>query len=592
MRIAGRAVWPENEADSAQLEGAVWTAHVAVTADARIDNEIELRAVLGVEREASVAALLGCAYLKWDMQLPLKLTGDFAILVWDAIRRRLLAFRDPFGVRPLFYRSEASNQIRLASQIEQLVERKRELTFDDTRIIDHLLGSHTAPERTFFSEIREVPPGHVLIASASGVTSYRYWSPTIHLPDSSGTRGEYGREFRRLFIQAVERRLLSDRPVMIHVSGGLDSSSIACVGDVLFQEGRSIAPSILGVAATYPGLTCDESVYIDAVARKVSFPIVRWDDTKTDFADLVDPALDEPGIRSIFRGGSDGDTTIARNHGGSVILGGLGGDQIGIVEGFVKDLIQNYRWGWALRELVSFPGATVSVRMKRTLRILKQFVPESLARKMGRGRQRIPNWIAKRLRPLAEDCEPYQVPPIAGVSSLQEFTWRRVMAAETLRNVSMMNIHASAQQTEYRFPFLDKDLVLFVLSIPYEFWPRPGAYVRFHREALADLLPSEILGRFGKAEFTPALGNKVKLAGRLILSLFDGEWASSRYVDRDAASQFCSRVLSFGSDAGALAWRQVWAVATLEAWMRKILGYHPRAKGNLAHDKRYLGRSD
>jgi asparagine synthase (glutamine-hydrolysing) len=298
-----------------------------------------------------------------------------------------------------------------------------------------------------------------------------------------------------------------------------------------------------------------------------------------DVADIVDPGLEEPGIRTIFRGGTMGDVAIARTNGASVILSGLGGDQLGTVEGYIKDLISNGKWREAIDELMFFPKANTRSRIRRLTRLTQQFAPAWLLQMRTKMRRRFPKWLTGEMRSLAAELAPPEVPPISGVSNVQRYTWKRLMSVETLRNVSMMNVHASLHEMEYRFPFLDKDLILFSLSIPYEAWPRPGAYARLHREALADLLPTEISERMGKAEFTSALVNKVRRASRSIMALFGTDWASGRYLDREQALSFCRGVLD-GGIVGSVAWRQVWAMATLEAWLRGILAYDAAEKGN------------
>ena len=579
MSLFARVDWSSNGPESRQLEGAVWINHVAVSADARIDNAAELRSTLKVGRDTSIPELLVRAYLEWDDQLCQRIAGDFAFVIWDESRRRLLAARDPFGVRPLFYRF-GNDRIWFSNRLRRLVDTFGGMpALDDQRVVEYLLGTYAAPERTFFRDIREVSAGSFLIASSSGAVSQHYWAPRI---EPSGRRSppiEYGLEFQRLFLQAVHRRLISSGPVMIHVSGGLDSSAIACAADILKRDSGLSIPSLRGVSGQYPGLDCDESTYINAVAQRVGFPIESWDETRLDVADIVDPGLEEPGIRTIFRGGTMGDVAIARTNGASVILSGLGGDQLGTVEGYIKDLISNGKWREAIDELMFFPKANTRSRIRRLTRLTQQFAPAWLLQMRTKMRRRFPKWLTGEMRSLAAELAPPEVPPISGVSNVQRYTWKRLMSVETLRNVSMMNVHASLHEMEYRFPFLDKDLILFSLSIPYEAWPRPGAYARLHREALADLLPTEISERMGKAEFTSALVNKVRRASRSIMALFGTDWASGRYLDREQALSFCRGVLD-GGIVGSVAWRQVWAMATLEAWLRGILAYDAAEKGN------------
>ena len=87
------------------------------------------------------------------------------------------------------------------------------------------------------------------------------------------------------------------------------------------------------------------------------------------------------------------------------------------------------------------------------------------------------------------------------------------------------------------------------------------------------MLPPKIADRFGKAEFSPAVANRVRQAAPLIERLFaTGDWLCQKYVARDAALRFYRGVTSSNSTRG-MDWWRVWGIATLEAWMRSVFGY-------------------
>jgi asparagine synthase (glutamine-hydrolysing) len=362
---------------------------------------------------------------------------------------------------------------------------------------------------------------------------------------------------------------------MIQVSGGLDSSSIAGAADSLVRSGQLPAPSILGVAGHYPGLECDETEFIDAVARRSEFPIERWNATESEPSDLTDPKFDEPG-RTASIDGTIGDIAIARAHSASVILTGVGGDQLGIVGGVIRDMLASHDWTAAIEELLVFPNATMRSRIGRLKNVARQSAPSWLLKLNARRRAVAPSWLAMDFRATVRDLAACDLPQVPISSFVQKETWQRVTSAQTVRVVSMLCRQAYDYGREYRFPFLDRDLVQFILTIPYEFWPRPGPFARFHRRALADLLPSEVASRFGKADFTEALANRVRRAQPFLRPLLeDGPWASERYVRRDEARRFCLGVINQNDTSTSNTWRQVWAIVTLEAWMRKVLEYHP-----------------
>jgi asparagine synthase (glutamine-hydrolysing) len=552
--------------------------HARIVVDARIDNELDLRRTLNTP-DATVDELLIRAYLAWGDEFVARLSGDFAFVLWDGRLRRLVAARDPFGVRPLFYRA-SRQEISLAGSVRHLLTGSREaLILDEQRIVEYLLGRYSSRDRTFFRDIKELPAGHLLVAEATNVSLKRYWAAPSGGRIANVGRQEYADEFSRLFIGSVKERLRSDSPVMIHVSGGLDSSSIAGAADVIGRAGDLPAPYVRGVAGLHPGLPCDERPFIDAVARWVQFPIDRWDaraPTAIDL-DLSDPSIAQPGIRALYRSGTIGDVEIARSLGASVILTGTGGDELGAVAGFVKDLIANHQWSSALDELFFFPGATTRTRITRLRQFVRQSVPSALLRWRALSQASIPHWLRPGFGEVGKELAVPEQSDGSFSSHLAKNVWERINSARLARVVTQFQEHSSAYGIGYRFPFLDRELISFVLTVPYNHWPRPRAFARLHRAPLAALLPAEIAHRLGKAEFTSALVSRIRNAEPQIRALLDRtSWYSEKYVDPDKARTFCRAVLSRNQEntGASVDWLSVWAIVTVEAWMRKAFGYH------------------
>jgi asparagine synthase (glutamine-hydrolysing) len=558
------------------MSGGVEYEHARIIVDARIDNEVELRRALGAP-DAGVAELLIRAYLTWGEEFVLRLSGDFALVLWDGRLRRLVAAADPFGIRPLFYRSSRA-EVWLAGSVGQLRQVSNEgLVLDDQRIAEHLLGVYVSGDRTFFRDIRQLPAGHLLSADSTDVRVRRYWRP----PSQGSTpikiaHDEFREEFHRLFVESVGERLRSSAPVIVHVSGGLDSSSVAGAADLIGRAGNWPTPYVRGAAGLHPGLTTDEGPFIDAVARRVQFPIERWDATLTGPTDpdLEDPSDAQPGVRALNRGGTIGDIAIARAHGASVVLSGIGGDELGTVFGFVKDLIADRRWSTVLDELLFFPGATMRTRAARLKQVVRQSVPSELLRWVALARASAPTWLAPRLRQLASELRAPASPGVSLPSHLARYVWERVTSVRLARAITQSQEHASAHGVEYRFPFLDRELVTFVMTVSHEHWPRPRPFARLHREPLADLLPPEVAQRFGKAEFTPALIGRVRGARSQIETILEhGPWYSDSYIDRSEAQKLWRSVSSAEPSPNSTNWLAIWAIATLEAWLRRSFGY-------------------
>jgi asparagine synthase (glutamine-hydrolysing) len=483
-------------------------------------------------------------------------------------------------MRPLFYRQRVGS-LAVATSVEALLDTRAERTrFDERKIVEFLLGTYSSRDATFFRSVRELPGGHVLTDDGSKVQVTPYWRPWMAPRPPRSTTVEAHAEYRHLFQEAVGERLRSPSPVLLHVSGGVDSSSIATVADVIHRSGNLPAPAVRGVASIHPGLTCDETPFIDAVARHISFPIDRWDGTVSAVSDpdLAAPALTRPGVRVLNRNGTLGDVEAARAHGAKVILTGTGGDELGSVIGFVRELLAQGRWSAAANALLVFPGANRRMRARRMKRLLVQLLPRHLLRWNEGRRLQLPPWLAPRVRSLATEILLASPADLPFESHLARSVWRRVTSARLGAVVVQFQDHGALHGVEYRFPFLDRELVSFVLQLDAEHWPRPRAYARLHRETLRPFLPPEVSGRFGKAEFTPALALRTQRAADQIRSLLEGgTWYSESFLEPSAARRFCRDVLAAGAAASAGDLITVWAMASLEAWLRAAFEYDTRA---------------
>ena len=157
-----------------------------------------------------------------------RLRGMFAYGIWDGPRQRLLLARDPLGIKPLYYTQTRDGFFLFASEIRAL------LTWPGVRVeIDHdalwdFLGQRYVPgPRTMFKGITKLPAGHLAIVDKDGVRVRRYWD----VPLDGETWSEAGcvAAFRDLVTDSVRRELVSDVPLGVFLSGGLDSTTVTAL---------------------------------------------------------------------------------------------------------------------------------------------------------------------------------------------------------------------------------------------------------------------------------------------------------------------------------------------------------------------------
>ena len=157
-----------------------------------------------------------------------KLNGIFAFALFDRTRKKLFLVRDPLGVKPLVY-ATSGDSLAFGSEAKAvLASGLVAAELDETSLHLAMNVRYVPGERTFFRGIRRLPPGHVL-EYADGKTRQFSYATTDWSPDHRLTRGEWLEGIRDHYQAAVERQLLSDIPVGISLSGGVDSSSIVAM---------------------------------------------------------------------------------------------------------------------------------------------------------------------------------------------------------------------------------------------------------------------------------------------------------------------------------------------------------------------------
>jgi asparagine synthase (glutamine-hydrolysing) len=548
-------------------------ADVVAVVDSRLDNVADLQSALGAAPGASDADLVIAGYRRWGTEIIDRLRGEFSLLLWDATNCKLVAARDPFGIRPLYY-ALGPGRLLAASDPEQILATGLvALEPDDESVVGHLLWEFPDRERTFFRDIRRLPAGHLMVATGDGAKIHDYRRPAI-LTRDGGWDG-WADEFRHHFFNAVRARVSSRQPFVAHLSGGIDSSTIVCAIDQIQKEGVP-APRGVVAAALYPGLTSNEEHYIRAVQAHVQVPVECWDGTAAAADELNDVPLCAPGARFSWTGGTRGDFDIAHRHGARVILNGTGGDQLGIPIGVLEDALVAGRWGVAASFLLKYPSANARSSARAGLRLVKALAPAWLRRfhdQLRRRREHRPSWIAPgawaRWRP---PMTTVSFPPLV-TTHVQRSHWRELTSARHVLTMEWVQQHAIRNRVEMRFPFMDTRLIDLALSLPWDRWPPPWPFERLHRAALGHILPAAVRQRRSKANAADALANRARLQLPTIDRLLNGDsWVSARYVDREGALAMLAAFRGAPSPPFATTWA-IWAIASLESWLRRLSGY-------------------
>lgn len=236
-------------------------------------NYLELRAGLLARghrfRTASDTEVVLHLYEESGPDCLAQLNGQFAIAIWDSRRRGLFLARDRLGVRPLFYTQLADHTLLFASEIKSILSDDRvRAEIDPQGLAQIFMFWSTLPPGTAFRGIRELPPGHFLIASPDNIHCTRYWEngfpPQAEVLSGADSRRPFDKvvgDFRALLIDACRIRLRADVPVGAYLSGGIDSAAIAAV------VRRHTSSPLVTFSIAFGDEQFDESVFQQEMAR-------------------------------------------------------------------------------------------------------------------------------------------------------------------------------------------------------------------------------------------------------------------------------------------------------------------------------------
>ena len=540
-----------------------------LVADARIDNRDDVARELGLASPpASDALLLLLGVARFGPRLASRLEGDFAFAAWDERRRVLTAARDVLGLRPLFWRA-TDRGLLLASEVDALLDAGGEV--EPAAVLDFLLRRKRLTVRTFFRGIQRLLPGHALEASADGVRDLGHARPPMLRPRPP-PRGEEVAGFRSRFRAAVSARIESDGPVVLALSGGLDSSSIACMAEEIHREDpRGRAPLVLASAVFTRFQACVDSPFLDAVLGRVRFRSNRWD-VSTAVPAGPDPLPRAHPVRDPMPGGVGRVLEVARTEGSRVLLLGMGGDQLLFESGVLVDLARHGQLLTLASETLRGRPYTFAPGRHLFAQALRSAAP-SWARRafravLPRPPPAPPAWLGPALLPLwPPPATSYSDP---APSEVQDDVRGLLAGCGTHVSVEIMELAAARAGLQLRLPFLDRVLVEWVHSIPWQRRLPRGLMKRLLRDAMAGIWPAELAQRREVAiaddYIVWCLSRSVPL---LVPTMEESRWEAAEFVDHGEATRLLASVRG-RADAKCRTWVELWAILALETWLRGL----------------------
>lgn len=475
-----------------------------ITFNGEIYNYREIRTLLQQAGHyfttSSDTEVILASYAQWGEACLDRFRGMFAFALWDQKEKSLFAARDLFGEKPLYYAFAHGGNLLIASEIKAIIASgMMEPKLDLNAVDAYLALGYVPPDRTIYSNVQTLPPGHYLTWKNGEHKIVRYWQPILHTQQIS--LADAGDRLRDLLQQAVTRQMVADVPVGAFLSGGLDSSTIVAL--MQMQSDRPVKTFSVGF-----GKYINELPYAQAVARKYGTEHHEIDFGTPDVAGMLlrmadvydEPFADTSNIPTYLI------SEFARKH-VKVVLTGDGADE----------LFGGYSWTYPmLVKSRKAPESIVLWIILRSFSKLLQHRSKSLAlysAGCGLAARQPDMWSRQIMQSVylkkerrqqlwgahsgeVESYHPgnYYLPPdrIEGVNQGFYFDLASYLPGDILVKVDRA---AMAHGLETRAPFLDRDLAEFALSLPVSLKVDESSTKILLQEACTRYWPKELQGR-------------------------------------------------------------------------------------------------
>ena len=440
-------------------------------------------------------------YRQWGLGVFSRMNGMFAIAIWDVERQQLVLTRDRFGIKPLYF-TKTPDALHFSSELRGLPQ-------GATRSVDpealHILlqYGYTPSPITMFAEVERLPAGHLLVANAEGVTVQRWYdidaTPFAHQPSDA----DAARRLLELYRSAARHQLVSDVPVGLLLSGGLDSGLLLAL---INEEEPSHATFSVGYGAAFAADELGQAAETARALGSPNFP-TRLDRDEFEASlrkviGIIEEPIASPSVVPMYL------LSQAARRERKVVMMGQGVDEL--FGGYGRHLGTRYGRLYrglpqAVRSLVdrglgaAFAGKEI---IRRGLDSLGE--PDRLTRYQRVFSIRQPELVSAIFRDGAAGLAPHRrvlqawSPFLPAVEQAPELEGLQVLELTTFLPDHLL-LYADklsmAWGLEVRVPYLDHEVVQFAVRLDSRFKIRRGERKWLHRKLCREFLPPRIVNR-------------------------------------------------------------------------------------------------
>ncbi len=509
--------------------------------------------------------LLAYAFRKWGHALQAHVLGEYAAVIFDLHGQVALLCHDALGLAPLFY-APGADSLAFATNLPDLADLTASGPVDDEYIADYLAFGYMVDERTPFRSIKRLLPARSLYWAHGQIRHVINWDLSAVSAVQYRNDEEYEEQFRALLEAAVSAALDRGGVTGVGLSGGLDSSSIACVAAA--QTGNLAAYSV--ISPRWPEL--DEQPWMRSVIEKCGMPWYTLDvDSMLPFSALPRMVHGEPTPAVIGEESIRVQNELLESHGVKVLLSGEGGDSVlcaspGAVPTHLADPLFDWQPMTAFSAIGTWRAGSRSGR-SGTFWLLRALVEPTMRHLQGKraiAQAPLPSWLRpdyvrekrfdrRALRRLTPRCRH------PGRQALWHSLW--------IDAVAMAMIPRQHMKFEYRNPLLYLPLVEFMSAIPWEQKLRPKCDRYLQRRALKGVLPEMVRRRASKSTGNPALVEGLRRSPDWVAYLCDSPMLADRGIVDPERWRLAVRQASVGHTHDD---KILLAAIAVETWLKQL----------------------
>jgi asparagine synthase (glutamine-hydrolysing) len=535
----------------------VVTDRVVLAFVGRVDNRDEVARALGRPElaDAPDGRVLAAAWERWGPTLARSVLGAFCWVAYDRRTGELSGSEDSLGEQALLVREEG-DRLQLGSELDVMLSAPVEL--DPECLAEYLAtGGGLATERTLYRGVRRLPPSQALLCGPDGTRLVQSWVPELARELRLADPREYAEAVRDTLQQGVSACLRAHGPVAVDLSGGLDSSSLACVAARLGHADGLYAFRI--VHSRSP--ESDESTFQQAVLDRYPLPEIVIDgDACTALGEL--PLSPEPPWELLQAGRRRAMLAALAAAGVHTRLVGAGGDELFCSPGSPPLYLAEWLRAGRLLDWARHVRDWSTRRYSLWDLVLSCSFGRSPRDRLLPGEATLPVWLRGEAVAVAR----HTLERMDKVSAPLGVCARASQLEAIYANARVLR-YVRSPGLDLRCPLLYRPLVELVLAMPWEQKLSAASERIVLRSAMEGWLPDKVRLRRDKGDFTPIVLKTVRDNAPRLLELCRGEQLAQLGLVDARSFQAAAERMVLGGVVGADL-RLLYGALTLEAWLQ------------------------